>query len=221
MNNGIVTKKDLLVLEFLFKFRVAGIEEVAILLNRKTITAYKRMQKLNNMGLVKSQIHILNRQIYFLSQQGHNLLMYNSEEINIKKINLLHEIFISKVGVLILRDNDDLELKDIYTERDLFTAKEDFFEARKESFPDLYIPKKNILIEYERTLKTTERMQNKMKKNFDNYLGAKQMWILSKNRKKAINFLSKSNMVDIIISEEYINKAMIDKSKNLNIEELI
>ncbi|MBX1979469.1 hypothetical protein I9R28_04115, partial [Campylobacter jejuni] len=100
---------------------------------------------------MKKERYMILEYSYFLSEQGHVFLHAGGKEISLSDLNFLHELFISKIGVILLRDTEYLELNDIYTEKDQFDEEENFFKGSSKAFPDLYIPKYNVIIEYERT----------------------------------------------------------------------
>lgn len=218
MNGVIVTQSDKEILKFLFKFRVSTIDEISVFLNIKKVSAYERMRKLVRANVVITETIILEKQVYYLNEQGHQIIASNGNVVNPLKMNLLHEIFLSKVGAILLRDNNQLELNDLYTERDLINQEENFFKVSNKVFPDLYIPKYNVIIEYERTEKSRERIGNKIVKNFEEFTDCSQIWILPSTRKATIEILEKNDFyISGIIAEEYIESSLSNPQYKLDL----
>lgn len=222
MSGIVLTDKDKIILEFLYKFRVATYDELAVLLNAQKTTVYNRLNKLTKYNFIKANKIIFAKQIYYLSEQGHHVLASNGKVVDPLKMNLLHEVFLSKVGVVLLRDNEDLELNDIYTERDLLDKEEDFFKVSNKVFPDLYIPKYKVIIEYERTKKRKKRIENKIMKNFQEFSDCKQIWILPRTRKTTIDLLKANSFyVGAIVVEEYVERSLEDTRYTLALNKLL
>lgn len=222
MSGVVITEKDRFVMEFLYKFRIATSIELSALLNVTNSGVYKRMKRLENVGLVKKQQVMILEHIYFLSNEGYRFLNKKGREVNLNTLNIFHELFLTKIGTALLRDTSDLELSDIYTEKDQFASEKDFFKASKKAFPDLYIPKYKVIVEYERTEKTKERIKKKIMNNFENFTDCSQMWILPRARKSTIEMLKNNDFfISAIISEEYVEQTFTNNQYTLDLKELI
>lgn len=113
--------RDQLVIEFLYKFRVAEIKTIQIILgNINYVSVTKRLKKLyDNDYLIRYRKDVYTPYMYSLSYKslyffGDNKVIYNFFSQN-TEYNLKHSL----LGALILRDNLDLLLSDLKTEKEL------------------------------------------------------------------------------------------------------
>ena len=197
--------RDRLILKLLWKFRVMSIDSVRVLgefsSNRY---ASARMKKLSDYGYVKmEQFSISEKGAYSLTVKGNEVLGLQTKPYRINRGTLEHELGISLIAswLKINRNYDPLEF---ITDRE--RRQDELYTLSTKT--DLYYPKDNLIIEYERTQKSINRITEKVS---DLYLiSSNQLWIIPKARKKLKESLS-MKLNDYSINHEIINFDLIER----------
>jgi len=167
-----IRNNDIYVFHFLYRFRVATAETIAVVLNQSIRSTQRRLQQLHKSGhLQRARTGIGQPYIYTVTTKS--ILDYVDKityKYQIAKLSYAHELLVSQVASYILRDNDDVDLFDIETDRTQYIKikrerlKKDQKpqEMKKFIISDIFIEKYSCAIEVELSSKPRKTIENKL-----------------------------------------------------------
>ncbi|WP_288979316.1 hypothetical protein [uncultured Parvimonas sp.] len=155
-------KSNLNILKYIYDFVVIDKYILyEIFKYKNTKSAYNKLLYLEKNNLIKGKNIFVNyNKIYTTTRKANRLLNFDTKEYTIKNsYNVLHELFLSYIIIYLVKKHN--------------YSYDDFIPNRisktywSEHIPDLLVKKENqiIYIEYERTEKTIDRLENNAIKN--------------------------------------------------------
>ncbi len=163
--------KDLKILEHTYKFIVVDKYIIFEIFNFNFVkSSYQRLSLLEKQKYLKGSKPFTDyNKLYTTTNKTNKLLGYNTKVYNLKSLNVLHELFLSYIVIFLIKKYN-YNYSEIIPNR----ISKTFW---SEHIPDLLIKNQNetIYIEYERTSKNIDRLENNMIRN--NLSCDKQIWI--------------------------------------------
>lgn len=213
-------KNDAKVFEFLSNWRVANYLQLSLLLNRlETQTMYRRMQKLEQHNYVyATRIFYKQRTVYTLTRKGLNYVskMGQSPYI-IKEGTLRHELGIVDV-VLYHHLYQKISLDNLLNEVKMRQLSERDNNWDLKHYPDIATADKKIAIEFERTAKTIERLEENILNNFKHF--DIQIWYVHERHKtlqENLKLLKEKHLINLhILYIEDLQKRLYENVTYMN-----
>lgn len=188
-----IGERDKKVIELLIKYRCMFSRTISVMAEFYSQNyVEKRLLKLYKAGYIKRTKLIIGMP-YFYTASGRAIaeLGHGSKEYHADGPNALHEATVAEIAAwMTLKHN--LNVNDIKTDRLLRKEHSVIGQRDSSNKPDLYIPKLDLCVEYERISKQRARLREKIEN--DKRFGS-QVWVVNQNNKgliKNIRSLSSS-----------------------------